>query len=157
MTGTLFLTDVPPEKTQLFLMQFMYKPKAVNFNNQPGKEITFLTLAFVFTVYRSYNFHLLLDSKFMIRATVYSPRPHPVKLNNLPQCKDRLRPQPDRPRAFPSYTLPAWLPFQGQETSHWPCTYPTHPLIRTSTYTPQMTSPIHPYISVISCLFPPSL
>lgn len=98
--------------------------------------------------------HLPSNSEFKIRATLFSPRPHPVKLNNLHRCKARPRPQPDQAQGFPLLHTASLTAFpRPGNKSPWPCTYSTHPLI----HTPQMTSPTHPYISVISCLFSPSL
>lgn len=69
---------------------------------------------------------------------VYSPRPHPVKLNNLPQCKARLRPQAGRPGPgfSPLCTLTAWQLFQGQETSHHGLPLTPHTHICTQPHTP---------------------
>lgn len=79
--------------------------------------------------FTSFSLHYISESKLQIRSTERNPRPHPVKLNNLPKYKATLRPQTGRqarPRASPSYTLPTWLLFQNQETSHSAVPLPPH-------------------------------
>lgn len=91
------------------------------------------------------------------KLKAYSPRPHPVKLNNLPQHKARLKPQAGRPGSGLSPPTHCQLGCFSKArkrvtlASHIPHT-PTY----INKHTPQMTPTLHPYVSVISCLFGPT-
>lgn len=88
----LFLTDSPSVKTPNYFwcMTKLMTPVSWNFLNQTKKEMAF-------SAFSLWNILEAKLSKLQIRTTVYNPRPHPVKLNTLPKCKARLRPQTGRP------------------------------------------------------------
>lgn len=109
-----------------------------------------------FSAFNLWNILEAKLSKLQIRTTVYNPRPHPVKVNTLPKCKARLRPQTGRPGpglSPPTHCqLGCFSKTRKQVTlvSHFP-----HTLTQSiHKHTPQMTPASHPYVYVISRLLP---